>query len=280
MIANARMYAVCPAAAVAWRTLLDWVFAHAGVTGEVFDYPAPQPLSALWARPDLACAFMCGYPFATAATRPTLLAAPVPSPAPYGERPVYWTEIVVAATASFERVEDIFGGRFAWTAEDSQSGWQAPRLLLAPHAQRRGSPLFSTTVGPLVTPREVALAVAEGRADAGPLDSYALALLRLHEPALAARLRVIAQTPRNADSAARGCGPPRRRRGAAAALRVARIRRGARARGDPSVAPARQLRRGRRRRLRPARRRRAGGRRARLSEDRVIRANLTRLAFA
>jgi len=195
MIASARMYAVCPAAAVAWRTLLDWVFANAGVTGEVFDYPAPQPLSALWARPDLACTFMCGYPFATTATRPTLLAAPVPSPAPYGERPVYWTEIVVAATASFERVEDVFGGRFAWTAEDSQSGWQAPRLLLAPHAQRRGSPLFSTTVGPLITPREVALAVAEGRADAGPLDSYAFALLRLHEPALGARLRVIAQTP-------------------------------------------------------------------------------------
>ncbi|HYQ98786.1 MAG TPA: PhnD/SsuA/transferrin family substrate-binding protein [Casimicrobiaceae bacterium] len=195
MIGSARMYSVGPAAQAAWRAVLEWVFARAGIAGEVLDYPAPQPLSALWARPDLACAFMCGYPFATAARRPTLLAAPVPSPAPYGERAVYWTDVVVAATASFVRIEDVFGGRFAWTDRDSQSGWQAPRLLLAPYAQRRGGPLFAATVGPLVTPREVAVAVAEGRADAGPLDSYAHALLHAHEPGLAARLRVIARTP-------------------------------------------------------------------------------------
>jgi ABC-type phosphate/phosphonate transport system substrate-binding protein len=195
MIGSARMYAVCPAAAAAWRTLLDWVFARAGVAGDVLDHPAPQPLSALWTRPDLACGFMCGYPFATTVPRPTLLAAPVPSPAAYGGRPVYWTDIVVAANSSFTRIEDVFGGRFAWTALDSQSGWHAPRLLLAPHARRRGSALFATAVGPLVTPRDVALAVAEGRVDAGPLDSYALALLRLHEPVLVGQLRVIARTP-------------------------------------------------------------------------------------
>ena len=34
-----------------------------------------------------------------------------------------------------------------------------------------------------------------GRADSGPLDCYAHALLQTHEPALAARLKVIAQTP-------------------------------------------------------------------------------------
>ncbi len=195
MIANARMYAIGPAPAAAWRAILDWVLEAAGVDGEVLDYPAPQPLSALWARADLACAFMCGYPFATAAARPTLLAAPVPTPAEYGARAIYWTDIVVAAGTSLARIEDAFGGRFAWTARDSQSGWQAPRLHLAPHAQRRGGALFAATVGPLVTPREVALAVADGRADAGPLDSYALALLRAHEPDLAARLRVIARTP-------------------------------------------------------------------------------------
>jgi len=195
MIASARMYAIGPAAAAAWRAILDWALTVAGVDGEVLDYPAPQPLSALWTRPDLACAFMCGYPFATAAPRPRLLAAPVPGPAEYGGRPVYWTDVVVAATARFARIEDTFGGRFAWTARDSQSGWQAPRLLLAPYAQRRGGALFAGTVGPLVTPREVAVAVAEGRADAGPLDSYAHALLRADEPGLAARLRVIARTP-------------------------------------------------------------------------------------
>jgi len=195
MIANARMYAIDATSAAAWRSVLEWVGRRANVDFDVVDYPAPLPLAALCARPDLACAFMCGYPFATMLPRPTLLAAPVPSPAPYGGRPVYWTDLVVAAEAPIADLHDAFGKRIAWTTEDSQSGWQAPRLLLAAYAQRHGAPLFAEAVGPLVTPRNVALAVAEGRADLGPLDSYAHDLLRLHEPALAARLRVIARTP-------------------------------------------------------------------------------------
>jgi ABC-type phosphate/phosphonate transport system substrate-binding protein len=195
MIACARMYAIGDAATAAWRTLLEWVVARAAVDCEVIDYPAPQPLADLWVRSDLGCAFMCGYPFSTTMPRPALLAAPVPSPPSHGGRPVYWSDIVVAADSGRQRLEDTFGGRFAWTGHDSYSGWHAPRLMLAPHAQRRGGALFAATVGPLVTPRAVAVAVAEGRADAGPLDCYAHALLQAHEPALSARLKVIAQTP-------------------------------------------------------------------------------------
>jgi ABC-type phosphate/phosphonate transport system substrate-binding protein len=195
MIANARMYSIDAATAAAWRSVLEWVGRRAGVDWEVVDYPAPQPLPALWSRPDLGCAFMCGFPFASAAPRPTLLAAPVPSPAPYDGRPVYWTDLVVAADAPIAELHDAFRKRIAWTTEDSQSGWHAPRLLLAALAQRHGNPLFAETIGPLVTPRNVALAVAEHRADLGPLDSYAHELLRRHEPSLAARLRVIARTP-------------------------------------------------------------------------------------
>jgi ABC-type phosphate/phosphonate transport system substrate-binding protein len=189
------MYSVDAATTEAWRSLLAWVVAKAGIDAEVIDYPAPQPLAALWARPDLGCAFMCGYPFASAVVRPTLLAAPVPSPADYGGRAIYWTDFVVAASSAFTTLSDTFGNRIAWTTEDSQSGWQAPRRLLARFAQRLGAPLFAEAVGPLVTPGNVARAVAEGRADVGPLDSYAHDLLRKHDPVLAARLRVIARTP-------------------------------------------------------------------------------------
>ena len=195
MIANARMYSIDAATAAAWRDLLEWVSRRSGVDLDIIDYPAPQPLPTLWARPDLGCAFMCGYPFATAAPRPTLLAAPVPSPAPYGGRAVYWTDLVVASDAPIADLHDAFGKRIAWTTEDSQSGWHAPRLLLAPHAERPGTVLFSEAIGPLITPRNIALAVADGRADLGPLDSYAHDLLRRHDPALARRLRVIARTP-------------------------------------------------------------------------------------
>jgi ABC-type phosphate/phosphonate transport system substrate-binding protein len=193
MFANARMYAINPVVAAAWRALLEWVAVRAEVDFEVIDYPAPAPLSSLWARPDAACVFMCGYPLSQARPQPRVLAAPVPSPPRYGGRPVYWTDIIVRAESKITRLEDTFGHRFAFTTEDSQSGYQAPRLLLARHAH--GASLFAATVGPLVTPRRIIEAVLAGNADAGPLDSYVHDLLRRHEPEVASRLRVIAATP-------------------------------------------------------------------------------------
>jgi len=194
MIANARMYSVSDSVAASWRTLLDWVVARAGVACEVMDYPAPAPLPALWARPDMGCVFMCGFPIANALPAPRVLAAPVPEPARYGCAPVYFTDIVVRADSPLQSLPDTFGRRFAFTTEDSQSGYQAPRRLLAPFARASGGRLFESTVGPLVTPRRVVEAIVSGEADAGPLDSYVHDLMRQHEPALAAQLRVLAST--------------------------------------------------------------------------------------
>ena len=195
LIANARMYSVNAQAATAWQTLLEWVIERAGVSAEAIDYPPPHPMASLWARPDLGCAFMCGYPYALAAPKPALLAAPVPSPGAYGGKPVYWSDLVVRADAPFLKLNDVFGHRLAYTIEDSQSGYQAARELLAPHARERGGRLFKATVGPLLTPHGVAEAIIAGDADVGPLDSYAHALIRVHEPELAAQLRTIATTP-------------------------------------------------------------------------------------
>jgi ABC-type phosphate/phosphonate transport system substrate-binding protein len=189
------MYAVNATVSAAWRTLLEWVIARAGVPCEVIDYPAPAPLPALWARPDAGCVFMCGYPIATAMPPPRILALPVPDLARYGNAPVYCTDIVVRADSPLRQLPDIFGRRFAFTTVDSQSGYQAPRRLLAPFAHDHGGRLFESTVGPLTTPRNVVEAILSGAADAGPLDSYWHHLLRHHEPDGAAQLRVLATTP-------------------------------------------------------------------------------------
>lgn len=193
-IASARMYSVNPAAASAWRTLLDWVIARAGVACEVVDYPAPQPLPALWSRPDLGCVFMCGYPLAGAARAPAVLAAPIPAGTAYAGRPVYWTNIVARRDGAVGALADAFGRRFAYTTPDSQSGYQAVREYLAPTARLRGAPLFASMVGPLVTPRRVIEAVLAGEADAGPVDSYAFDLMSAHEADLVAPLAVLATT--------------------------------------------------------------------------------------
>jgi ABC-type phosphate/phosphonate transport system substrate-binding protein len=195
MFANARMYSLNPALGAAWRTLLEWVIARAGADCTVIDYPPPQPLPALWARADLGCAFMCGYPLAHAQPQPLVLAAPVPSPARYAGRPVYCTDLIVRAGGTIATLADAWGRRVAFTSTDSMSGYQAPRRFFAAHAAARGGTLFSASVGPLLTPRGVVDAVLAGEADLGPLDSYAHDLLRLHEPQLAGQLLVLASTP-------------------------------------------------------------------------------------
>src|SRR5436305_1641821 len=117
------MYAPNAALAMAWRQLLTWVGKRANVPAEIIDHPAPALLSDLWRRADMACVFMCGYPLVHSAPRPIVLAAPVPSPAHYGHEPVYWTDIVVRSDSPLRTPQDLLGKRFAYTVEDSQSGY-------------------------------------------------------------------------------------------------------------------------------------------------------------
>ena len=63
LVANARMYAVTPAAEEAWHALFDWLARESGVALEAIDHAFPAPLSDLWTRPDLGCGFVCGLPF-------------------------------------------------------------------------------------------------------------------------------------------------------------------------------------------------------------------------
>ena len=76
---NARMYAVTPAVEAAWRTLLEHVMGDAQVALDYLPYPAPQPLEALWSRPDLGAVLMCGFPIALKLAPVVPIAAPIPS---------------------------------------------------------------------------------------------------------------------------------------------------------------------------------------------------------
>jgi ABC-type phosphate/phosphonate transport system substrate-binding protein len=195
LVANARMYTVGAATAQAWRALLDWVATTASVPMRYVEHDGP--LEALWQRPDLGCAFMCGYPFATwdeaRGARPRPLAAPLPRASDGQAR--YRTCIVVRDDSGVTTIDQLRGRRFAYTTPTSQSGYQAPRRLFAGLTASQGGRCFDRVAGPLVTPRRVVEAVLRDEADAGPLDSYWLDLLSRHEPGTARRLRVVASTP-------------------------------------------------------------------------------------
>ena len=191
-IANARMYAVSTSAAAAWDALFAAVVLRSGVTLAITAYPPPGALAGLWARDDLGCVFMCGWPFIREGGTKTVLAAPVPNADWAEDRPQYRSAFIVRADAPFGRLEDAFGHRFAFNSRDSHSGTNAPRAHLAKFAD--GRPLFASVVGPLVTHQRVVGAVAEGEAELAAIDSFTMSLLRRHDPTLVAGVRVLGFT--------------------------------------------------------------------------------------
>jgi ABC-type phosphate/phosphonate transport system substrate-binding protein len=198
LAANARMYSVEARSADAWTTLVAFVADEARVPLAPLALAPGAPLEDLWRRDDLGCALMCGWPWVTwderSGPRPRALAVPVPDVAAAERRPVYRTSIVVRDDAPFASLGDLSERRFAFTTPSSQSGYQAVRAHMAAQAAASGGRAFGRMVGPLVTPRRVVEAILGGEADAGPLDSYWLAILARNEPATAARLRVLEST--------------------------------------------------------------------------------------
>lgn len=193
-ITNARMYSVTPEIEESWKALLGRVLAMAGADFNYLLYPAPEPMEALWERPDLGCVLMCGYPIALQLSEVVPVAAPVPS-APWAHgKPRYRTDLIVAKDSPFQRIEDTFGHRFGWTEEHSHSGFNAPRHHLLAYRTPERPTLYGETRANLVTPRGILDKVLAGEIDVGPLDAYWHDLIRTCRPDLTANIRVIGST--------------------------------------------------------------------------------------
>ena len=193
-IMNARMYAVTPEVEAAWRRLLGHITAEAGVTLTYMPYPAPQPLEGLWARADLGCAFMCGYPIALKLAPVIPIAAPIPRAEWAAGLPVYRSDLIVRNNAPYQTLSDTFGGRAGWTVEHSHSGFNAFRHHLLGFRTAQRPNLYSQMTGHLVTARNILESVREGRIDIGPLDAYWHLLIARHAPHLVADVRVLTST--------------------------------------------------------------------------------------
>ncbi len=191
---NARMYSVTLASTAGWAAIFTWLRKKTGVALEIVDHPPPAPLADLWRRPQLGCVVMCGWPFASAGPRPHLLAAPVPSSARYHGKPEYWSDLVIRADSPFEQLKDTFGGTIGWTIEDSHSGFNMMRHHLLPYRRANDQKLYARSVGGLVNPLGALNAVAEGRVDIAPIDSFCHDLFRAADHPLTRQVRIIDQT--------------------------------------------------------------------------------------
>ena len=193
-VANARMYAVAPEAEDAWRKLIAHVADEAGVALDYIPYPAPQPLETLWARPDLGCVQMCGYPIALHIADVVPIAAPIPRADWARGQAVYRSDLIVRADAPFRTIADTFGGRLGWTVAHSHSGFNALRHHLLQHRTPARSTLYRDVRKNLITARAILDAVRDGSIDVGPLDAYWHMLIRRWRPGIAAGVRVLEST--------------------------------------------------------------------------------------
>lgn len=193
-VANARMYAVTPQVEALWQELLGHVAHDARVPLAYVPYPAPQPLEALWSRPDLGAVFMCGFPIALGMAPVVPLAAPIPHAAWAKHRAVYRTDLIVRSDAPYRTLADTFGSRAGWTVSHSHSGFNAWRHHLLGFRTPTRRALYGEMAGNLITARKVLDSVREGRIDVGPLDAYWHMLLARHAPELTAGIRVLDST--------------------------------------------------------------------------------------
>ena len=193
-IANARMYSVTPAVEAIWQDLLARVAQMADVPLTYLPYPVPQPLEKLWARPDLGCVFMCGYPIALKLADVIPIAAPIPSAAWANGKPLYRSDLIVRRDSPFETLEDTFGGTAGWTVEHSHSGFNAFRHHLLHYRSAAQPTLYREMRGNLVTARKILECVLDGSIDVGPLDAYWHSLIAKHLPDLTKDIRVVAST--------------------------------------------------------------------------------------
>jgi phosphonate transport system substrate-binding protein len=130
--------------------------------------------------------WICGLPYVWKADVETpiieLLAAPVMAAARYGNRPVYFSDVVVRADSPFHSFDDLRGASWAYNEPGSHSGHNVTRYYLAARGHARG--YFGRVVGSGAHQKSLRM-ILNGEIDASAIDSTVLETELRHRPELA-----------------------------------------------------------------------------------------------
>jgi phosphonate transport system substrate-binding protein len=133
--------------------------------------------------------FICGLPYTRASGRLTPLAAPVMAAPRYGGLPIYFSDVVVRADSPFRSFADLRGARWAFNEPGSLSG----QVMVLAHLAALGAPAgYFASARESGAHLESLRLVYDGEVDGAAVDSIVLELATCEQPALAARLRVVA----------------------------------------------------------------------------------------
>jgi ABC-type phosphate/phosphonate transport system substrate-binding protein len=136
--------------------------------------------------------WMCGLPYTRLADEPSprveLLAAPVMTSRRYGDRPSYFSDVVVHSRSALRSFADLRGMTWSYNDEMSHSGYNAVRSHLARLGHPRGFFKRAFAAGSHEASLRLLLA---GAVDGTAIDSTVLELLQQRDPDLGGQVRVV-----------------------------------------------------------------------------------------
>jgi phosphonate transport system substrate-binding protein len=139
-------------------------------------------------RGDVDVAFLCGLPYVRLAEYLEPLAAPVLRGGRYGGKPIYFSDVIVAAESRHQAFDDLRGASWSFNHPDSHSGYLATLVRLVELNETQE--FFGRVVEAGSHQASIDL-VARGEVDASAIDSNVLAVELRDHPELGGRLRVI-----------------------------------------------------------------------------------------
>jgi ABC-type phosphate/phosphonate transport system substrate-binding protein len=180
------------AATDAWWSGLARAFRHEGLEDLPEHLTRDMSPYDLWAQPDLAFAQACGYPLMKSfRDRLKVVATPVYD-ARGCEGAHYRSWILVREASPLTQLGELRGTRVAYNSDDSQSGYNVLRSMLAPLAKDGHFVSQAIETG---GHRKSIAALREDKADFAAIDCVSYALFMRHQPELLFGTRIIAASP-------------------------------------------------------------------------------------
>jgi len=176
-------------AAPFYRGLGAYLAAALGRSVRLLDEHPWQERERMLMRGEAHVGVVCGLQYVLAQHDLKLLAAPVMRGQRYGQRPVYFSDVVVRSDSAVRSFEDLRGARFAVNEPTSHSGYGIVRYALATRGLDRS--FFGSIVETGAHERSLRL-ILDGAVDAAAIDSTVLETDLRALPTLASRLRTVA----------------------------------------------------------------------------------------
>jgi phosphonate transport system substrate-binding protein len=144
-------------------------------------------------RGDIHVCWICGLPYVRKNNAQTksveLLVAPVMSHPRYGRKPVYYSDVIVAADSRLRSFEDLRGARWAYNEPGSHSGYNVTRYHLT--KEGLGDKFFGEFIESGSHQNSLRM-VLDQTIDATAIDSTVLEMVLAKDPSIGERIRTIA----------------------------------------------------------------------------------------